>query len=260
MKEKNRKKENRILLITICLIVIIILMGLVIDKLPENFRLLYLLIIYAAGIMIVFSINIIGKRRLKMYSMKSHVDSKDKTIHDYDEIINKYLPEIGGEKALLEDLYQRFIQVEEALSDGDLDTLKKICVDSLYESLANQYESYASKEEIHAINDFSLYAFNIQNVSLDNQTISIKMTLHVSFFDYVTDMKGKYLRGNDEAAKHEQFVLDFVVDKDKNIICPNCGAHVSSRTCDYCKTVFKDVYYDFSLANIGLFKNSQDMY
>ncbi len=190
---------------------------------------------------------------------KHRVDGTDETLHDYDEVITKYFSDIRGEAQLLDILYNRFVMTEEALSEGNLDFLKDHCIDSLYDNLTSEYNSYASKDEKHILDHFVLHAYNVQNITLENQTISIKMSLHVSNRDYVTNKSNRIIKGSDKKNKHTQYILEFVIDKDKQFVCPNCGAHVSTKECEYCNTVFKDVYYDFTLAKIGLLENQESM-
>ena len=185
----------------------------------------------------------------------SHIDESDQSIYDFTDKIKEYFPSINSEKELLDDLFNRFLKVEQSLSDGDLESLKTLCTDSLYDMLSQQYKTYASREERHVVDSFQLYAYNIQSIDLDNQSISIKMSLHVANADYYTDLNGHYLRGKIDHLKHSQYILEFVIDQEKKMICPNCGSRVSNETCEYCHTVFKDIYYDFTLAKIGLFQN-----
>ena len=253
-RKAKRKKENIIFIITALLFVYLFFIF-ALEKVPPFLFILTVIVLFSFIVLLCYIIDIISSRDLNNIRKKNIVKEQDETLHDYDSIVLKYFPEIKGEKELLDELYQRFVQVKEAESKGDLDSLKKLCGDSLSQSLIQQYKSYSKKEEKHIYKDFSLYAYNIQNIVLENNTISIQMFLHVAYKDYVTDLKGRVLRGDDEFLVHSQYLLDFVIDQDKKIICPNCGSHVSSSTCEYCNTVFKDVYYDFSLANIGLFKN-----
>ena len=257
MKKQRENKEKMMILSTIGAFVLFVMIAYVSTFVP------ILKIIFPFGItllviLFIYCCEMIADHFVKKNVRKTCVDEKDFALSDYDQMVQKFFPEIEGEKGLLVELYQRFQKVEEALSNGDLECLKKYCTDSLCDNLYHQYQNYYQKKEKHVIGEMTLYAFNIQNIILENHTISIQMSLHVAYLDYVSDLDGKYLRGNDDVPKHEQFLLDFVIDQDKKMICPNCGSLVSNKTCEYCQTVFKDVYYDFSLANIGLFKNQQN--
>ena len=149
--------------------------------------------------------------------------------------------------------------IQEAVAEGHLDFIKDHCIDSLCDNLTSEYNSYSSKEEKHILDHFVLHAYNIQDIKLENQTISIKMSLHISNRDFVIDKSKRVIKGNDKRNKHTQYILEFVIDKDKQFVCPNCGARVSTKECEYCNTVFKDVYYDFTLAKIGLLENQESM-
>lgn len=183
------------------------------------------------------------------------VEDNQHTFHDYSRV-SHYFSEINDELELLKELYNRFIKVLEAFSSDDRRVLRQLCTDSLYQSYLQDLQRLERKGERHIRDTFSLFTYNIQEIIEENQTVIIRMTLHISFFEYYVDFNGNFIRGDSDTQKvHKQFLLEYVIDKEKNILCPNCGSRISGRECEYCHTSFQDVYYDFALSKVGLIEN-----
>ena len=180
---------------------------------------------------------------------------KDKFYHDLDGTIKKYFPNYGSEKELLDELYKRFIQVEKSVCSGDFETLKLLCTDSLYNLLFDRYYDGYNNNEERVMDNFTLFTYNINNLEVDNNLISIKIYLHISYNEYFVDSDGSFIYSNTKEPIHQHYLLDFVIDREKTTVCPNCGSNISSKKCGYCGTVLKDKYLDFTLSKIGFIEN-----
>ena len=217
MKKKRERVENTVFIITGIQFIIWIVFMKQANNFSPQVKTLYLINFVVLFFTALFSFVFISERINKKARGESHIEKEDSTIHDYDETIQKYLPEIKGEQELLEQLYDRFKQVEEAISKGELEVVRKMTTDDLYQSLSNEYHNYDSQGEIHVVDKIAPYAYNIQKIIEENGTLSIQMSLHVSYMDYVTDKKGEYLRGDDDHFQHVQYLLDFVINQEKNM-------------------------------------------
>ena len=248
------KKEKIVLTITIILIILFSISFAIEEKSEHAYLSVILFTPTAFAIGYCYHMFLVHSNKRKQ---NPDLEKFYNSTNDYNEQVKKYFPELNGEEELLDILYDRFVSIEESLSNGDLEFIKNNCIDSLYENLQSQYNDYSSRNEKHILKNYKLYAYNIQNITLENHTVSIEMTLHVSFYDYVINSKGSVINGKDHAPRHEQYVLEFIIDETKNIVCPNCGAIISSKECEYCHTVLKDVYYSFTLGKIGLVENRE---
>ena len=252
--DKQKLKEKVVLAITIILVILFSISFAIESKSDNAF---YSVVLFVPTVFFIgYSYNLFFVHSNKR-KINPNLENFYNSTNDYNEQVKKYFPELAGEEELLEILYDRFISIEQSLSCGDIEFIKDNCIDSLYENLRSQYEDYESRNEKHILKKFKLYAYNIQNITLENHTVSIEMTLHVSFYDYVINEKGIPISGKANAPTHEQYILEFVIDETKNIVCPNCGAIISSKECEYCHTVLKDVYYGFTLGKIGLVENRE---
>ena len=253
MKDQS-KKEKIVLVITIILVILFSISFAIEEKSEHAY---FSVILFVPTVFFIgYSYNLFLTHSNKR-KINPNLENFYNSTNDYNEQVKKYFPELTGEEELLDILYNRFTSIEEALSNGNIDFIKNNCIDSLYENLQSQYNDYSSRNEKHILKKYKLYAYNIQNITLENHTISIEMTLHVSFYDYVINSKGLVIHGKDHAPRHEQYVLEFIIDESKNIVCPNCGAIISTKECEYCHTVLKDAYYSFTLGKIGLVENRE---
>lgn len=262
--KKERKKEIRFNYYTILgAIIMLFIFYIFFNPLYETTKidlLIFLALICISPLFVIKRIKSLEDNENEIY-MKykqediSNIDINDKTIHDADEIIKTNFKDYSCEKDLLDELYNRYVKIEKALCNGELDTIEKLCTNSLYKILSDQYNELVKKGEKHIIEYFVLHSYNIQGIDVENEIISIHMSLHISYKDYYLNQKDEYIKENEEYLTHKQLLLDFVIDKKDITICPNCGSKISGRKCDYCNTVLKEKYKDFTLSKIGLIEN-----
>lgn len=173
-------------------------------------------------------------------------------IGDADKEIQKYLPNMT-EKQLLNTLYNKFIEIQNAWMNFDYDILKKDCTDELYNSYQADLEILKSKDGQNIMHSFKCINYNINGIVEENGILTIKMYLHVEFYDYVIDTNtNEIIRGNNNSKVHNQYHLNFISKKtNEEIICPSCGAKVEKglSECTYCHTVINNNYDDFVLSS-----------
>ena len=72
----------------------------------------------------------------------------------------------------------------------------------------------------------------------------------MSFYDYVIDTKsGEVVRGKEDWVHHNQYKIDFVISKNHDGKCLNCGADLHGENkCPYCNSPVSDTYKDFVMS------------
>jgi len=168
-----------------------------------------------------------------------HINT-DKIEVNYDEVIKKYLPKYT-EKKLLEDFYDTFVKVQIAWMDFDYKKLENFCSLELYDSYVADLEELKNKGQKNIMSDFSFISSNIRNIEEIDGRVVIDAYLAVSFKDYIINTdNGMVERGNSDEVVTVKYDLEFIMDLDNSkgsSYCPNCGAKITSRICEFCKSV-----------------------
>ena len=153
----NRMKKNEADLPKAFLIAIFVFIILIAEQyhLPPIFVVIFLLLL-------VLFIKIFSKPLEELLDNYEKKSKEKEALNDYDGTIKKYLPEIKGEKFLLDVLYTRFVLVESALNKGDFDTIKELCTDSLYDILYSKWKNYSTKKEKRTREKMKVHSYNIQ--------------------------------------------------------------------------------------------------
>ena len=84
---------------------------------------------------------------------------------------------------------------------------------------------------------------NIEELKLTLQELTDR-----EYISYTIDKNGYIVSGSKENKLTETFEVTFKKEynKDNFQICPNCGATVSGKKCDYCRTTIKDNTFKIS--------------
>ena len=198
-----------------------------------------------------------NKKALKLSNsaIKSKISNRFKLFNnfnlgDIDSEIKKYYPELD-ERSLIELLYKKIVDVQEAWMNFDYDSLKRLCSDELYTSYKSDLEVLKLSNGKNVMNNFSLLSANIESIKEENDFIIIKAYMYMSFIDFVFNTKlRKITKGDIKYSVFSSYNLEFIVTKNpKEIVCPNCGAKVKvgDKECSYCHTVINSTYGDFVL-------------
>jgi len=177
---------------------------------------------------------------------------------NYDKVIQKYLPNYT-EEMLLQEFYDIFVNIQEAWMKFDYKTLEKYCSNELYESYYMDLEVLKKKHGKNMMSDFTLLSYNIRNIEEVHGRVVIDMFLKVSFKDYVVDTKkNKIIHGDSEVATTKKYDLEYVMDLDSEIdkkkVCPNCGAKLHGRECEFCHTIVDTKKDHFVLNKKGIIR------
>ena len=176
---------------------------------------------------------------------------------NYDEVIQKYLPKYT-EKKLLDDFYDIFVKVQIAWMDFDYKKLENFCSLELYDSYEADLEELKNKGQKNIMSDFTFISSNIRNIEEIDGRVVIDAYLAVSFKDYVikTDT-GKVIRGNSLQTVNVKYDLEFVMDLDNSkssAYCPNCGAKITSKVCEFCHSTVNPKKEHFVLNKKSIMK------
>lgn len=159
-----------------------------------------------------------------------------------DEVDHKSLEKYGLEENQLKtEIYQKFVDIQNAWMEFDYDTLKKLCDEELYQSYKSDLEVLSKKHGKNIMSDFKFLACSITNIYEEKNTLVIYAQLYVSFRDYVIDVDtNKVTRGSKNTVYKNDYELEFEKRlNDETVICPNCGAKVEETECSYCHSTVK---------------------
>ena len=152
---------------------------------------------------------------------------------------NSILNSMGIEnKKVTEELYQIFIDVQNAWMNFDYDKLKELCSDELYNSYKKDLEILKLKNGQNIMNSFHPKDMYIKKATRKDNALEVEFYLDIKFKDYVINTKtNKVIRGSKHETMHNKYWLiyhkqNFYTDK-----CPSCGEKLpatSNTTCPSC--------------------------
>ena len=177
----------------------------------------------------------------------------DKSIDEKE--IQEYIPNFNKD-VFLTQAYNNFIAVQNAWSEFDYNALRKLLSDELYNTYHSQLVALKAKKQKNLMSDFDEKNIDITDFKVDDNNISIKVSLTVSFFDYVVDKEEKVVRGTKSFKLTNSYDLTFISTlksqnskKKKN--CPSCGAPLddtASNACTYCNSTIVFENHDWVLS------------
>ena len=205
--------------------------------------------IYDLIAMIVFVILIVGFPTITFSKRGSSKDCI--TFENNDYYIPKFFKGYKTE-TFKEKLYQIFLDVQKAWMEFDYDQLSRLCTDELYQSYKSDLEVLQLKNGKNIMSDFHVIQSAVKNIVEENGMIIITFQLRVAFHDYVINTTNhRVIRGSKRNIMDNSYLLEYVVKKDnekKLVKCPNCGAELKGRDCEYCNSHFNDGDYDIVLS------------
>ncbi len=170
-----------------------------------------------------------------------------------EEEIRKTLPEFNKQE-FLDKAYSIFIEIQNAWSNFDYETLRKYLSDELFNTYKSQLRVLNAKKQKNLMHNFFKYNIDITKIDkIDNKT-TLTVELIVAFYDYVVDDKDNVVRGNRTRKLTNHYELTFICSKNKknkSNKCPNCGAPISNKSsnvCPYCKSTIVSEHYDWILS------------
>ena len=110
-----------------------------------------------------------------------------------------------------------------------------------------------AKKQKNVMSDFKKCSIDITDIKEENGLVTVSIYLHMAFHDYVIDVKsGEVVRGKANFVHHNQYKIDYVISKNYDGKCSNCGSELNGETeCPYCKSPVSDTYKDFVMSKKG---------
>lgn len=182
---------------------------------------------------------------------KNTDDNLDEVV-DYDKTkILEVLPDFD-ERVFIYTVYQLYRDIQEAWMNAEMDAMRSLVTDELYNMYSMQVKTLVLKQEKNIMKDFNFYSASITKMEITSKTVSLYVNINLECFDYIVDKDGKTIRGNDKSKVWYNYMMIFTRSiEEKENKCPNCGATLESETvstCKYCHTKIINKNYDWVLA------------
>lgn len=197
-----------------------------------------------------------GKTTKKFSDLNTNGDysaNRNKVV-PYDIIkISSIIPSFNLEefKNTTYDIYKK---VQVAWMNFDIDILRNLVTDEMYNMYVSQLETLKVKKQQNIMSDFELCDFEVIGMETDKTNISITVAMLISCHDYIIDQyTTKTLRGKKDKKVVYHYNMTFVKSINNNSVnyCPNCGAPVSdkaSKKCSYCDSIIVSDNHDLVLS------------
>jgi len=202
------------------------------------------------------------RRSMNHIFFKSNVIINNKRQNNINELdINKYkrtYNDVTKDKlamfntddidSLKDFFYNKFEEFEIAYNNLDYDVMRILSTKQLFQ---NYYTGITldlkigKKRIINAIEKKKVILFEIDS-TIAKQTACAM--IEISYLNYMTDKHGHVISGSRDKKITERFEVTFRKDfeKDEYVKCSNCGATVSGKRCDYCRTAIRNEEFKIS--------------
>lgn len=251
-----KNKRDRIILITTISSLIIVTIICICFILPcKILNLIGFLIIVIIGISmmllpfgcIIYSIylgvneeNI--KRKKSEITFKPMTDDegiKYKSVNEED--LKKIMPDYDM-KEFINELYLKYVKIQDALETLCYDDLRKLCTDELYNTYIKQLEVQQLNKKFKFEKAIKYNWGRIVSISVENGLIIVKVRINLNYV--IMTMSSNKLITEDEYMKYRKDTFELVFIKsasneDENK-CPNCGApikYITSIECPFCNSI-----------------------
>ena len=149
-----------------------------------------------------------------------------------------------NKEELQKEVYDIYIRVQEAWSNFELEKVKDVISDEIYNMYDSQLSTMKIKNEQNVMSDFKFLKCTVIRVQDDENTLTriIDVELEVLCKDYIINTKNnKVVRGNKNYINTYVYKLSFKKSKENSIdTCPSCSAKITESgntvRCPYCGT------------------------
>lgn len=161
------------------------------------------------------------------------------------EEIKKYIPNFNPQE-FLSNGYNIFVRIEEAWMNFELEKVRDVITDEMFNMYQSQLTSMEMKGEQNIMKDFKLLNCAIMQAVKQNGILEVKTRYVIEFYDYIINKDTKQVvRGNSNRKIRMYYEFTFIenVEKEKLEKCPNCGAPInisSAGICEYCNSKLVD--------------------
>lgn len=156
-----------------------------------------------------------------------------------------HIEDIGSFKNSLYEIFESF---EKAYNSLDYNTMKQISTAQLYENYYTGISLNIKDGKKKVIDDIVRKKVTVFAIDSTSVKQIVQTLITISYISYTIDKNGYIVSGSKENKLTETFEVTFKKEynKDNFQTCPNCGATVSGKKCDYCRTTIKDNTFKIS--------------
>ena len=144
-------------------------------------------------------------------------------------------------ESVLDAAYKAYVNIQYAWSNLDIDKVRKLLSDELYNTYKSQLNVLRAKKQKNVMSDFSYVGGGITSIEEKDDNLTISLELSVNCKDYLINSENNMtVRGSAYKINHYTYCLTFIVTKGKNAgvtNCSNCNAQLKEGTsvkCEYC--------------------------
>ena len=170
---------------------------------------------------------------------------------DDEESIRLLVKEGINIEKLKDELYDKFVKVQEGWMNFDYNLLSSLCGDELYNQYKTDLETLRLTNGQNIMSDFRKKSIYIRNTEITETTVKVIVDLKVTFKDYVINTETKKLiKGSNKTFMNNEYYLVFVKVINNTKKCPSCGAPLNNQAkCEYCGCVVPNNNDDFVLVD-----------
>ena len=171
-------------------------------------------------------------------------------LYNKEELV-KVLPDFV-ETEFLDKAYKIYKDVQIAWMNADMDAMKSLVTDAMYNMYSAQIKTLLLKQEKNIMKDFLFLSSYIDGMSIDEDSVSLYVNMKLECFDYIVNKNGKTIRGNDNKKVRYNYLIVFtrsILNNENK--CPNCGAKLKNTTaskCSYCHLEIINKNHDWVMA------------
>lgn len=220
---------------------------------------IFLFVILCNLLIWIFIINVIKnfiKRKNSYNYFKNNIVDNTKTGQNskyfrvYNDVSKNELEKfnIDDINILKNYLYDIFVDFESAYNNLDYNLMKLLSTKQLYQKYYTGISldlKIGNKKIISNIVRKNVVIFELDS-TIAKQIVSAM--IEISYITYKIDKNGKIISGNRYNPITEKFEIVFRKDFESKEVtqCINCGAEVSGKRCEFCRTNIKDVKFKIS--------------
>ena len=152
-----------------------------------------------------------------------------------------------------------FVMLHSAIMMDDINRVRHFISDELEKKYENILTELNNKNLRQMYDELNVKTTEIDNVSIEEDKIRIKVVIVSRYMDYLIDKtSGKFISGinNRRIEKTNYLIFEKKIGNRYNKIdkkCPGCGANIDvnkNGKCSYCGQIFDTENYDWILTSI----------
>lgn len=150
-----------------------------------------------------------------------------------------------------------FIQIYLAVMSKDVERVKHFMSNEVYSVFEAKVEELKKRNLTQMYDEINVKSSELIDVYEDEVCVYVVVRLISRYMDYLIDLEGKFVSGNDKERVQKENIITFSKKKDSNGLgvirkCPGCGASIdvnANGKCDYCDSIFDLENRDWVIVN-----------